>query len=115
MAPDDPARSTPPGWEEWLRAELAGLEASALRAHRIAVWRHRLLVVLAVLGGAALIVLLAVIPRSTEPRRAPLPPGPATATASASPHISAGPTSPPSACCPSNQPGGCPNCWTAGR
>ncbi|GAA1118934.1 hypothetical protein [Kitasatospora arboriphila] len=113
MAPDDPARSTPPGWEEWLRAELEGLEASALRAHRIAVWRHRLLVTLAVLGGAALIVLLALLPRSAELRRTPVPPGPAAATGS--PHASAGPTSPPSSCCPSNLPGGCPNCWTAGR
>ncbi|WP_431678709.1 hypothetical protein [Kitasatospora sp. KL5] len=113
MAPDDPARSTPPGWEEWLRAELAGLEASALRAHRIAVWRHRLLISLAVLGGAALIVLLAALPRSSELRRTPVPPG--SSTVSAPPSAAPSALSSKAACCPPEQPGGCPNCWTAGR
>ncbi|GJF30226.1 hypothetical protein KNE206_29260 [Kitasatospora sp. NE20-6] len=106
MAPDDPARSTPPGWEEWLRAELSGLEASALRAHRAARRRRRVLVALIPLTVLALAAALAALPRSGADRPVPYPP------VSRAPSASAGISA---ACCPATLPGGCPNCWTTGR
>ncbi|WP_405013210.1 hypothetical protein [Kitasatospora sp. NBC_01539] len=109
MAPDDPARSTPPGWEEWLRAELSGLEASALRAHRAARRRRRLLVALIPLTVLALAAALAVLPRSGTDRPVPYPtgsPAPSASTVPTTPTVPTASGGRSAACCPAVLPGG---------
>jgi len=97
MANDDHRQASSPDWEAWVESQLAGSETAALRAHRTARRRRRLLIPLGTALALAAVVGAYWLTARTDPSRPPAaaPPPAATspgasATGSASPSAAPG-------------------------